>query len=306
MCGGWADRLKGIAMTYLISLMTKRRFGIHITSPRCNITDYLEPNLVDWVVDTDLIHDLPSDRINHVDRETFMQSASTANFSAILKEDVIFYKGNQEFISALQQNPHHASELMWMKGQTVDEVFSAILRHLFKLNRKMDNLIRVFLERARPDKNKSKLVCAHIRMGRNPTIPEDTEVRNTPEAVKAVWKFIRTNLTCEHCKLFFASDSRRMKLKAKHEFPDEIVDIPGEVNHIERGNKNGNSCAAMAKLVIDQHILSHCDSLLISHSGFGIIAAYLRRKRENLYCFFHGAIFPCQPSDIHLIFRKPD
>ncbi|XP_041376186.1 uncharacterized protein LOC121388758 isoform X2 [Gigantopelta aegis] len=305
-CGGWADRLKGIAMAYLISVMTKRRFGIHITSPRCNITDFLEPNHVDWVVDVDMINDLPSDRFNHVDRSTFLDHASTANFSSILKEDVIFYKGNYEFITALQRNPNHRSELLWTKGRTVDEVFSAILKVLFKLNKKLDTLIREFLQRVRPDKRKSKLVCAQIRMGRNPTIPRDTEVRNTPEGVEAVWKFVRNNLICEHCKFFLSTDSEHIHLKAKSEFPDQIVDIPGEINHIERGSKHGNSCEAMAKVVIDQHVLAHCDSLIISQSGFGIIAAYLRGEKENLYCFIHGKVVPCLPSNIHNVFRKPD
>ena len=47
LCGGWADRLKGIISTYALSLIMNRTFVMKITQP-CHINAILQPNEINW------------------------------------------------------------------------------------------------------------------------------------------------------------------------------------------------------------------------------------------------------------------
>ena len=47
LCGGWADRLKGIYSAYSWSLISDRKFYIKINEP-CELKNILEPNNIDW------------------------------------------------------------------------------------------------------------------------------------------------------------------------------------------------------------------------------------------------------------------
>ncbi|XP_041369818.1 uncharacterized protein LOC121383787 [Gigantopelta aegis] len=300
LCGGWGDRLKGIVSSYLISLITNRTFGISITAPACNLTDYFEPHLIDWNIDLDRLKNLPSKRISHMDNGLFFRTADTKNFSALMKETVIYYRQNYEFIPRLQESDFHASDFLWMKKWTRDRVFAHVMRILFKLKKRLKTVLIDFINKAKPNK-KWKLMCAHIRLGRNPTIPNDSEQRNNNETIKVIWDFITKNFTCDLCKIFLATDSEVVRQKAKSLFPDKIVDIPGDIVHIERGQMK-NKCDAFSKVILDQQVLSKCDSLLITKSNFGKIAAYLRGTEENLFCSANKQIVKCLPNNINTLF----
>ena len=47
LCGGVADRLKGIMSVYALSLLTDRQLIINMTYP-CTLENYLIPNEVEW------------------------------------------------------------------------------------------------------------------------------------------------------------------------------------------------------------------------------------------------------------------
>ena len=50
LSGGWADRVKGIMSAYAVSIVTNRQLVINITTP-CPLTEYLEPNEINWNID---------------------------------------------------------------------------------------------------------------------------------------------------------------------------------------------------------------------------------------------------------------
>ncbi|XP_041369817.1 uncharacterized protein LOC121383786 [Gigantopelta aegis] len=300
LCGGWGDRLAGIVSSYLISLITNRTFGISITAPACNLTDYFEPHLIDWNIDLDRLKNLPSKRISHMDNRLFQRTADKMNFSALMKETVIYYRENYEFFSGLQESAFHASNFLWMKKWTRDRVFAHVMRILFRLKSSLKKVLIDFINKVKPNK-KWKLMCAHIRLGRNPTIPNDSEQRNNNETINVIWDFITKNFTCDLCKIFIATDSELVRQKAKSLFPDKIVDIPGDIVHIERGQMK-NRCDAFTKVILDQQVLSKCDSLLLTKSGLGKIAAYLRGTEENLFCSANKQIVKCLPNNITTVF----
>ena len=300
LCGGWADRLSGIVSTYLLSLTTNRTFGIRITAPACNLTDYLEPNLVDWNIDTRTLKNLPTKRINLVDHRLFFSSADKVNFSELMNETVVYYRENYEFITRLQKSVFHASDFLWMKKWTRDRVFAHVMNILFKLSKRLDTALVDFINKAKPNE-KWKLMCAHIRMGRNPSIPRDSEKRNTPDTIRVIWDFMAKHYTCDRCKIFVATDSEDVRQEARRLFPDRIVDIPGDIVHIEK-DRSTRTCDAFAKLILDQHVLSKCDSLLLTKSGIGKIGAYLRGTDENLYCLSRKRIIKCIPHNVTSVF----
>jgi hypothetical protein len=47
LCGGWADRLRGLMGAYMWSIFTKREFLIDMDYP-CSLSLMLEPNVIKW------------------------------------------------------------------------------------------------------------------------------------------------------------------------------------------------------------------------------------------------------------------
>lgn len=45
--------------------------------------------------------------------------------------------------------------------------------------------------------------------------------------------------------------------------------------------------------LIDLHVLKLCQTLITSDCPIGVLAARLRRREDNLYCYCDGVIFPC-------------
>ena len=71
VCGGWADRLKGIMSTYALSMILNRSFLLQITQP-CYIETLLQPNQINWNTKIDR-KNIKTHRIddNYILRELF-------------------------------------------------------------------------------------------------------------------------------------------------------------------------------------------------------------------------------------------
>merc|ERR1711936_1058253 len=48
LCGGWADRLKGAMLSYVIANLTGRIFKAEFLNPRCDMSEYILGNVVNW------------------------------------------------------------------------------------------------------------------------------------------------------------------------------------------------------------------------------------------------------------------
>ena len=90
-----------------------------------------------------------------------------------------------------------------------------------------------------------------------------------------------------HSVLLF--DYLQVQKKVKASFPETFVETTGPITHIDK-YEGQDACTGMGRAILDQYILSLCDILIISESGLGRIAAFMRNTDDNLYLFYHGHI----------------
>ncbi|GFN83861.1 hypothetical protein PoB_001036700 [Plakobranchus ocellatus] len=184
LCGGWADRVKGILLTYVIANLTGRIFKVEILEPPCNILQYVIPNLVNWTLPVSL-HDRigkssrDAKAINKVDSVPFYNSIHSLNFTEMLvarNAKYTYFKANLDYSEGLLKSEVYSHQLSWMSSLNNAEILSTLYKRIFKLSSYLQNRMNKFMTSTLPTQ-RHRLICAHARMGANPTNPYDSAVR---------------------------------------------------------------------------------------------------------------------------------
>ncbi|XP_046570557.1 uncharacterized protein LOC124278827 [Haliotis rubra] len=327
-CGGWADRLKGVVAAYLLANATNRKFGIHMTVP-CDISNYLLPNLIDWRIDVSKLGNDSTSFFMGMSDAVFMKNTELMKLENTFPHRVTYFAFNLDIVPHLRRNVLYSDNFKWMVGMKNHEVFSHVYKTLFRLSPALEEKLQEFNMKLPLG---SSLKCAQIRLGRNPSNLNDTEVRGSYYDVRLVWDFFRGfhsgqgslehshsdhhhhhgnhhhhhgnhhhhhhHSNNENFKIFVTSDSEQVRADAAKYFPDLTVDLPGPLVHIERSTKvKEEMCGGFSKVILDQIVLASCETLIIGQSGFGEISSYLRGSDSNLYCFRHSALYRCSMSN---------
>ena len=69
-CGGWGDRQRGMVGAFFLAIVTRRRFGIKMTSP-CDLENFYQPNLVNWTISDSIVDSDYAKYINSIDNSDF-------------------------------------------------------------------------------------------------------------------------------------------------------------------------------------------------------------------------------------------
>ncbi|XP_067652025.1 uncharacterized protein [Haliotis asinina] len=296
-CGGWADRQKGIVSAYVLAQMLGRKFRVRITTP-CALSTHLAGNLQSWEITPKELVGLSEKHVKEIDKnaDSLRKKMSSLDLISEFPEDVVYFTSNMEYVEYLIKNPRYSNRTEWMRKLRVADVYTDTLKKLFKLKPNLERRLSNFTSRI-PREKGVKLACAQVRLGKNPTVPTDTEQFNSFESVKAVWDFLKPYNDASKYRIFVTSDSEDVRKAAKTVFPKTIVDMEGNIVHVERTN-GASVCDGFAKVILDQLILSTCDVLVISRSGLARIAAWYRGKKEDVYCFSKANVTPCNPYDL--------
>ncbi|XP_067653098.1 uncharacterized protein [Haliotis asinina] len=288
-CGGLGDRQRGIMGVFILSLVTRRRYGIRMQSP-CPLDNFFAPNKINWTV-SDSVLRLPfSDHINAMDDTELKKSLVEGDFNDNHMEDVVFLRDNMDFTGVIAHRPKYKKLLPeWAKSGSKSKVFWHVWNLLFKPFGSM----KVKLDRALGQINQTphnRLVCAHVRIGRNPTIPGDQANVNSIQSVRKLWKFLQGY--GKETMYFVASDAERVRDMARREFGNRLLTVEGKIRHIDRQRDDRDACDGFETALLEQQILSKCDVLVLSQSGFSMFAAYMRGTSKDLFIFNEGQITP--------------
>ncbi|XP_071096972.1 uncharacterized protein [Haliotis cracherodii] len=332
-CGGWADRLKGVVAAYLLANATNSKFGIHMTVP-CDISNYLLPNLIDWRIDVSELGNDSTTFFMGMSDAVFMKNTEVMKLEDTFPHRVTYFAFNLDIVPYLRNNVLYSDNLKWMLGMKNPEIFSHVYKTLFRLSPELEEKLQDFNMKLPLG---FSLKCAQIRLGRNPSNLNDTEVRGFYSDVRIVWDFFKGFHTGneheslehdhnhnhhhhdnnhhhhhqdnhhhhhhhhsnnENFKIFVTSDSEQVRADAAKMFPDLIVDLPGPLVHIERSTRvKEEICGGFSKVILDQIVLASCETLIVSQSGYGEISSYLRGSEANLYCFRHSELYRCSMSN---------
>lgn len=304
-CGGLSDRQRGMVTAYLISLLTNRTFGIKHTCPR-NLQEVLVPNKINWDIHPSRLEGKSIQRHYAGHNIDLVLDIPTTDFNEKYTADVVYFQLNKETVEFFRRHKDVGKYLPWLGRLTDSQVYYILLNLMFKPSKFFQDVISKFFA----ELGDKPLICAHLRLGGNdnPTIHEDTWIGNilakkfNLSDTDIIFKHLHEKLSVRPSKLFVASDSDQAKKLAKKSFPSEIVDTPGVIGHIDTSD-NRFELEAFLKAIMDQYILSSCDSLLLTISGYGIRSGYLRGTSDNLYCFFKHNILDCSLDNINMIYE---
>ncbi|XP_012943235.1 uncharacterized protein LOC106013061 [Aplysia californica] len=312
-CGGWADRLKGILTGFLIANLTGRTFKAELLSFSCHLEKFLVPNVFNWSLPHSFHtklerHGKSGDTayLNMVDKSDFYGRLHLINFTNMIgPAKFAYFKANLDYIDGFKKSKIYSKQLSWMKNLSRDVVYAKLYRALFKPSSALQSRLDLFLATARPPGH--RLICAHIRMGRNPSLPNDSQLRQTPEDLPAVWKHLKNQShRFKNSKIFLMSDSDDVIQLAKNQsFAEKLVFTQGNVVHVERSKMVNaeEKCEGLEKVIFDQQILMHCDVLMISKSGISRMAAYVRQKDDGLFCLVKKEVVKCETKALKELYK---
>lgn len=283
-CSGLGNREIGIVASYLLANATNRTFGVIMKHP-CDINKFLVPNTHNWTITPEQIQNLTSSSLSVRNNRKFTNSLTNIDFNRIYPQDVVYILNNQEYHLQLFQNKLYRKNLKWARKLPKNLIYRTILDKLFKLHPNVEKKKNAFLERVRPSPQ-SKLICAQVRMGKNPSIPWDNRPMNTMKGVEKLWNFFDKKDNASN--IFITTDSSAVIRSAKKRFNKRFVTTDGPIIHIDKAYR-GSPCSGMEKLILDQMILKDCDTLVVSTSSFGRIPAYWRNK-PSIFLFRGGKV----------------
>ncbi|XP_005103552.1 uncharacterized protein LOC101862129 [Aplysia californica] len=301
-CGGLADRLKGMLLAYVMANLTRRAFRVEVMKPSCGFQFYLTPNVYDWSVEDEATLPPPDSGniVRLVNDHYFRDNIARIHFEEYISPSVreIYFQANLEYMGELRRTRVYHEELSWMEGLSPADIYAALYKRLFRLAPRLQTQLRQLLSK-HLNSTRSRLVCTHVRLGRNPSIQGDTEIRNSLRNVKTyLWPFLQSQLLSETDSLFIMTDSAQVDESARQQpFAHRLVAIPGTIAHIDmaRGLSFEEMCQAQDRLMLEFHLLMTCDLVVKSASGISEFASFIRGSDRGLYCFHkNGTIFPCQ------------
>ncbi|XP_053385397.1 uncharacterized protein LOC123538540 [Mercenaria mercenaria] len=288
-CGGWADRQKGIVSSFLLALLTNRTFIVDMTSP-CKLKSFLLPNIYNWSMCTAFLETVSKKNFSYFKyvygntRKKFVNQIKSFNFDKNWTKRVVILRFNANTINGIRQHKQAKTRLKWLMNVTNAEAMHLVLHTLFKPNQRILKDAVQFYDNRILGRH---LVCSHIRIGKNPSIPADnTRARKPNETV--IFEFLDRYDDDRKHAIYIASDSDDIKRHAEIRFKS-FVNINRTIVHIDRLGKlrpfTKEACEGFYSVLFEQLILTLCDTLVLTPSGFGSTAAYLRGVSDNLYMF---------------------
>ena len=294
MCGGLGDRFRGMVNSFLLALITGRKFGIDHTSP-CPLQNFLRPNKYDWIIDKQKLDKAGSSKTHHlIDHQTL----PSPNMTSYLKEDVVYLRMNGDITLRLMEQVDFPNRIPWLTKFTVSDLFESVLSYLFILTQSLQK----GLDKFRNEHVKgNKTVCVHYRAGKNPTIPNDAP-RWGDKYLNEVWNFLSKYNKSGHV-IYIASDSEQVKLTGRSKFPERVIDLKGKITHVDR-SQDDKECNGFKTAIMEHHFLQRCDVALFTPSGYGRTAAILRKTSQNMFCLLPVGVGMCSKANVFTVLNS--
>ena len=204
---------------------------------------------------------------------------------------------NSDYITSVLKNPFFKSIISQLhirsNESTQQDLFPLIFELLFKPTSLISRELDTLLQRVSSSPNHS-IICMHVRLGQNPSIPKDKKIPYRQSLVQHMIEFINRNLSHLDSSIFLTSDSiASLQYLQKYYGSNRILYTDGPIIHIDRFNTTIQSYEhiyrGFLKVIADFYFLGECDIMLMPRSGF---SQWANRRRineySNLYMYCRG------------------
>lgn len=309
-CGDWVDHVKGIEAAYIIANLTGRVFKAEMHGFPCKLTDYTQPNVVNWTL-YKTFHAVLNKGMAGVSIRNFDNNPSFYNnlYKLELLEIVpenfehVYFKSNLDYISGFQNSTLYSKKLSWMQGLGRDEIHAVLYKRLFRLAPRLLKKLQLFLYSILPSPE-HRLICVDLGSKMNWSLSLEDNRINQLKYLSNIWSFIRTHSSTNIDKVFINTDSSEILSLAKAEsFRSRLVSSPQKRRTSTHSEQMQSVCESLEADIFNQHILVNCDVLVVSSNSLGHLAAYLRETDKGLYCLMgNGHIHPCRADRLNELY----
>lgn len=309
-CGGWGDRLKGIVSSFLLALLTERVFIINMKQP-CDLESILDHRIYDWSICKEFIHSTSDKKLVNIIKpvDKLEPDISDEDFDDVWYEKIVEITTRVQVVDTIKNHKYARERLPWIENLPNEETTHLLMNTLLKGGR---TLLESKEEWLHTLGYRRKLVCAHVRMGRNPSNPLDKIPYNGigKRELNQVFSFLESYTMDIQYSTYIASDSDMVKKLA--EKVHHMHTINKSIVHIDLPVQDRYSfdvCQGLFTLLLEHYILASCDILLLTKSNFGGTAAYMRGKSEGLFILSHennvlgNGIIKIKLSDLQGVFN---
>lgn len=288
LCGGLGDREKGIISTFLLAMLSNRTYVIHMSHP-CPLENFQRPNQYDWLSCKNYALGIPKNEIQTVgiiDRKPgLLHTFKDMDFQKVWTKKVVHMSINWLVTDAVRERMISEgifSALSWSTNLTKEGIIQAVMNILFEPIATLSGEIKTFLHEYAQNRT---LVCAHIRVGKNPSIPHDNAKGNRMPIYPKIIQFLQTFNDSGKYAVFVATDSAEVRA-ACYSNISNYISLNKSIVHVDRlgGMEKNSACEGLYNAILEQRLLSKCKILLLTQSNFGGIASYLRGRGE-LYMY---------------------
>ncbi|XP_033753753.1 uncharacterized protein LOC117337075 [Pecten maximus] len=300
-CGGWSDRLSGILSTFVLASLTNRTFKINFDTP-CVLSEYLQPNIYNWTIGHSEFKN-KSSSYHVLSNSLFHKMGKDLTSEGLRKyfqADVCFVRMNWDLTRQFRKYPNIQKYVSWITELHFSDIYFKLFDTLFKPSPE----IVKDLDTIRKNTSRSKTACAHLRIGGNPSMRND-HPRIDKNALKTIWSFL-DQFDSNIYNIFVATDDETVRKTARERYKNTFIDIQGSIMHIDQSSyRQGDVCEGFKKQLLDFLFLTKCDVLVLSNSGFGMMAAYLRTHTSGLHCWTDTGVVPCSRYTVHDFYPLP-
>ncbi|XP_031567203.1 uncharacterized protein LOC116302126 [Actinia tenebrosa] len=308
-CGGYGNRLNGIASLLLLAILTDRVFLID-WNYSISLKDYFLPNKIDWSFSLDKIDRLNSSRsywgAGHPaeatigvrrpfkDHSHFKDFITETDFRTHFDRPVEIVTAMWYFVDALKENRFLNGKLSEMSlGDRRFSWIGCAFDFLFAKTKAIEER----LQEARTSTGIGQgmpTIGMHIRMGDTVfgkmSQKGSIRTRNYMTIVSCTFALEKAiheanpQISKARLRIFLASDDVNLKRLLLKKYPS-FVSLDVKVEHISffRRKKNLPSKEGMVGVLLDHFLLSECDFLVLSRSTFGMTAAGLTFHPKESY-----------------------
>ncbi|XP_060075460.1 uncharacterized protein LOC132555129 [Ylistrum balloti] len=276
--------MSGMFSAYVISQILRKKFLISYTRSS-NLTDYLVPNSFDWKYNSSILEGKSADY-----RDLFckvpdaIRERNLTGLASMFTKDVNFVRMNWDYTEHFRKFLGLQNVNPWLLELHYADIYSKFFNTLFKPTNMITETVNKVVQ------NVPKLACAHIRMGGSDTIPGD-DTHTEGKQLKHVWNFLKA-MEARHYSIFIATDAQIVREKANALFK-HLLEAEGRILHIDWGATGDDLVNGYKKVVVDFFVLTKCDVLVLTMSGFGMMAAYLNTRVSSMYCLTTNELVPC-------------
>ena len=254
LCGGLVDRLRGIAFTLLLAVLSRRKLLLYWGMPNGEQI-YLKPNVINWIPErSDVVNMAVYSVIDSAGAklDTAVKAIGQNNsINVALKTNL-----ELEFINKASQKPQWLIDglkrtgLDTLTNEEMNNVFGIAFRYLFQIKGDVIPRLNVISSLGL---DMHKYVAVHVRTGFVGSNLEKSESANQRKCIrkKEQWEqmlncavHVANSNTGRNSSIFLATDSKLVKDLAAKKYGSRFKTLDVVLTHVDRiDKKHGPSTA---------------------------------------------------------------